>query len=113
MVTVDYEQIPDLDVNEISLITLYKIYDHIYLNTYHDYSFQANLWFTQGYGIRYVQGCWGFGVGYERVGSDNRFLFTVDLDGDRQRGQPGELLRQAGVCGVLSRLSAPRDVVSR
>ncbi|MDR3568056.1 MAG: LPS assembly protein LptD [Syntrophobacteraceae bacterium] len=78
---VDYEQIPDLNVNEISLTTYFKVYDNIYLNTYHDFSFQTGLWFTQGYGIRYVQGCWGIGAGYERVGNDNRFLFTVDLMG--------------------------------
>ncbi len=78
---VDYEQIPNLNVNEITLATYFKVYDHIYLNTYHDYSFQNALWFTQGYGIRYVQGCWGLGLGYEQVGSDNRFLFTVDLMG--------------------------------
>jgi LPS-assembly protein len=78
---IDYEQIPDLNVNEISVTTYYKIYNHIYLNTYHDFSFQTGLWFTQGYGIRYVQGCWGIGAGYERVGNDNRLLFTVDLMG--------------------------------
>jgi LPS-assembly protein len=78
---IDYEEIPDLNVNEVTLITYFKIYPNVYLNTFHDYSFQGNLWFTQGYGIRYVKGCWGFGVGYEQVGSDNRFLFTVDLSG--------------------------------
>jgi LPS-assembly protein len=78
---VDYEEMPMLDVNEITLSTYFKVYDNVYLNTYHDYSFSSNLWFTQGYGIRYVRGCWGFGVGYEQVGSDNRFLFTVDLMG--------------------------------
>ena len=28
--------------------------------------------FLQGYGIRYIRGCWGVGAGYEREGIDNR-----------------------------------------
>jgi LPS-assembly protein len=84
----DYEQIPDLDVNEATLVTSFKAYDHIFLNTYHDYSFAEGLIFTQGYGIRYVRGCWGFGGGYERDGNDNRFIFTVDLMGIGSIGEP-------------------------
>jgi hypothetical protein len=45
--------------------------------------------FTQGYGIRYVQGCWGLGGGYERVGNDNRFVFTIDLLGFDSVGEGG------------------------
>ena len=37
--------------------------------------------FLQGYGIRYIRGCWGVGGGYEREGNDNRFIFTLDLLG--------------------------------
>ncbi len=77
----DYEQIPTLAVNEITATAVVKAYKDLYLNTYHDYSLVSGLMFTQGYGVRYVRGCWGVGAGYERVGSDNRFVFTVDLMG--------------------------------
>ena len=43
--------------------------------------------FTQGYGIRYIHGCWGVGGGFERVGVDNRFVFTIDLLGLGSLGQ--------------------------
>lgn len=77
----DYEQIPALQVNEIAISANLKTYKQIYLSTYHDYSLERGLMFTQGYGIRYIRGCWGIGAGYERVGSDNRFVFTIDLLG--------------------------------
>jgi LPS-assembly protein len=77
----DYEDIPNLSVDEISAATLIKVYNDIYINTFHDYSLLTGLGFSQGYGFRYVHGCWGVGVGYERVGNDNRFVYTVDLLG--------------------------------
>ncbi|MCL5405966.1 MAG: LPS assembly protein LptD [Deltaproteobacteria bacterium] len=78
---VDYEQIPTLDVNEISLTTYFHLYGNFYLSTYHNYSFLGGLFFTQGYGIRYVMGCWGLGAGIEQTGPNTSFLFTVDLMG--------------------------------
>ncbi len=84
----DYEQIPNLSVNEATVITSFKVYDNVFLNTYHDYSFAEGLMFTQGYGVRYVRGCWGFGGGYEKEGNDNRFIFTVDLMGFGSIGEP-------------------------
>ena len=35
---IDYEQIPNLAVNEITAGVLLKVYKDIYLNTFHDYS---------------------------------------------------------------------------
>ncbi len=84
----DYEQIPNLSVNEATVSTTFKAYENIFLNTYHDYSFSEGLIFTQGYGIRYVRGCWGVGGGFEREGNDNRFIFTVDLMGIGSIGEP-------------------------
>jgi LPS-assembly protein len=89
IVRIDYQQIPNLTVNEISVVTIFKAYKEIYLNTYHDYSLEAGLMFTQGYGIRYIRGCWGVGAGYERVGGDNRFVCTLDLMGFGSLGGGG------------------------
>ncbi len=47
----------------------------------------VDLMFVQGYGVRYIRGCWGVGAGYERVGNDNRFVFTVDLLGFGSLGE--------------------------
>ena len=85
---IDYEQIPNLLVNEVTVSTFVKAYKNIYLNTYHDYSLSQGLIFTQGYGIRYVKGCWGIGGGFEREGVDNRFIFTLDLMGLGGLGEP-------------------------
>ncbi|MGC9966492.1 MAG: LPS assembly protein LptD [Syntrophobacteraceae bacterium] len=84
----DYEQIPNLQVNEVTVSTYFKAYENIYLNTYHDYSLSQGLVFTQGYGIRYVRGCWGVGGGFEREGNDNRFIFSLDLLGLGGIGEP-------------------------
>ena len=84
-----YQQIPELTVNEIILQANIRAYQDIYLETYHDYSLEGGLMFTQGYGIRYIRGCWGLGGGYERVGSDNRFVFTIDLLGFGSVGEGG------------------------
>jgi LPS-assembly protein len=81
LVRLGYQQIPTLAVNEITLTTIFKVYKEIYLNTFHDYALNDNLMFTQGYGVRYIRGCWGVGAGYEREGGDNRFVFTLDLLG--------------------------------
>jgi len=89
IVRLDYQQIPNLMVNEISLVSIFKAYKEIYLNTYHDYSLEAGLMFTQGYGIRYIRGCWGVGAGYERAGNDNRFVCTLDLMGFGSLGGGG------------------------
>ncbi len=87
IVRLNYQQIPSLTVDEITLQTILKTYKNIYLETYHDYSLEGGLMFTQGYGVRYIHGCWGVGGGYERVGDDNRFVFTIDLLGLGSLGQ--------------------------
>jgi LPS-assembly protein len=89
LVRLNYQQIPNLTVNEIIVQASLKAYRGIYIETYHDYSLEGGLMFTQGYGLRYIQGCWGVGGGYERVGNDNRFVFTVDLLGFGSVGEGG------------------------
>jgi len=88
IVRLDYEQIPNLQINEATISTFLKVYRNFYVNTYHDYSLAQGLMFTQGYGLRYVRGCWGIGGGFEREGNDNRFIFTVDLLGLGSIGEP-------------------------
>jgi len=80
-VRVDYEQIPNLAVNEIGVISYLKAYKDIYVNTWHDYSLDTGLLFMQGYGIRYIKGCWGFGIGYEKNNGNESFVFSIDLMG--------------------------------
>jgi LPS-assembly protein len=87
VVQLSYQDIPSLQVDEIAIQTIIKTYKNIYLETYHDYSLEGGLMFTQGYGIRYIHGCWGVGGGFERVGGDNRFVFTLDLLGLGSLGQ--------------------------
>jgi hypothetical protein len=93
IVRIDYEQIPSLMVNEITATTYIQTYKNFYLDTYHSYSLSSGIMFDQGYGFRYIKGCWGFGAGYERVGADNRFIFTIDLMGI------GSLSGQSGFFG--------------
>jgi LPS-assembly protein len=78
---IDYQKQPVLGVNELTAEVFLKTLPNLYLNTYHDYSLEDGLLFKHGYGFRYVRGCWGVGVAYEREGSDNRFIFSLDLLG--------------------------------
>ena len=87
VVVISYQDIPGLAVNEVSLITNLKVYKDIYVSTWHDYSLDAGIMFLQGYGVRYIRGCWGVGAGYEKQGIDNRFVFTLDLLGLGSLGQ--------------------------
>jgi LPS-assembly protein len=81
MFRVDYQERQDLQINEITTEIYYKVWKDIYLNTYHDYSIADGLIYKQGYGIRYYHGCWGIGLAYEKEGSDNRALFSIELLG--------------------------------
>ena len=75
-----YQEIPNLAVNEFTVLTNIKVYKDVYLNSYYDYSL-AGITFLQGYGIKYIRGCWGVGAGYERQGTNNQFIVTLDLLG--------------------------------
>jgi hypothetical protein len=78
---IDYQERQDLQINEITTEVYLQTYKNIYLNTYHDYSIDLGLLYKQGYGIRYLRGCWGLGVAFEREGNDNRVLVSLDLLG--------------------------------
>jgi len=81
ILNLNYQQEPSLGINEITAATVLKVYKDIYFSTYHDYSISSGLMFTQGYGIRFIHGCWGVGLGYERSGGADQFVCTIDLMG--------------------------------
>ena len=95
IVSISYEDIPSLQVDEVAVQTIFKTYKNIYLETYHDYSLEGGLMFVQGYGIRYIHGCWGVGGGFERVGGNNMFVFTIDLLGLGSLGQGASFFGRA------------------
>jgi hypothetical protein len=95
VVSISYEDIPSLQVDEVAVQTIFKTYKNIYLETYHDYSLYGGLMFVQGYGLRYIHGCWGVGGGFERVGGNNMFVFTIDLLGLGSLGQGASFFGRA------------------
>lgn len=77
----DYAYQKDLGVNELIAQLMIKTLPNLYLDTYHDYSMQQDEIFKQGYGFKYVAGCWSFGLGYERELGDDRVIVSVNLLG--------------------------------
>ena len=78
---VDYAYQKDLPANELTTELLIKTFANVYLDTYHDYSFDQNEMYRQGYGLKFIHGCWSIGLGYERELGDDRVIFTVGLLG--------------------------------
>ncbi len=78
---VDYQRRSDLGINEIISAVLLKTLPNVYLNAYYDYFLDQGYLYQQGYGLKYVHGCWGLGLAYERLGEDNRFVVTIELLG--------------------------------
>jgi hypothetical protein len=81
MLRLDYQKRANAPVDEITGELFIKTLPDLYLNTYHDYSVNFNQLFKHGYGVRYVKGCWGIGLAYEREAKDNRVVFSIDLLG--------------------------------
>jgi LPS-assembly protein len=77
----------DLPVDEFITDINVKVVSNLYLNTYHDYSFQKQNLFRQGYGVRYIRGCWAVALAYEREAQDERVAFSIDLLGLGTYGQ--------------------------
>lgn len=77
----DYAYQKDLPANELTAEVLIKTLPNLYLDTYHDYSFEQDELYRQGYGVKFVHGCWSIGVGYERELGDDRVIVTVGLLG--------------------------------
>ncbi len=76
-----YQYRNDFPIDEVIAEMGLKVLSNLYLNTYHDYSFKKEELFNQGYGIRYVHGCWGIGFIYQREAGDNRFMVSLNLLG--------------------------------
>lgn len=81
MARLDYQYRSDLDVNEVIGTVIVKLTTNLYATSYHDYSLEQGILYKQGYGIKYLHGCWGIGVAFERERDDNRFAFSLDLLG--------------------------------
>lgn len=78
---VGYQYRNDFPIDEVITETGLKVLPSIYVNTYHDYSMKRQELFSQGYGVRYVRGCWSLAFVYEREAGDNRFLVSLNLLG--------------------------------
>jgi LPS-assembly protein len=76
-----YQYRNDFPIDEVIAETGLKLLKNVYINTYHDYSFKKQELFNQGYGIRYIHGCWGLGFIFQREAGDNRFMVSVNLLG--------------------------------
>jgi hypothetical protein len=76
-----YQYRNDFPIDEIIAEVGLKLLSNVYVNTYHDYSFKQQQIFNQGYEIRYIHGCWGLGLIYQREAGDNRFMVSVNLLG--------------------------------
>lgn len=77
----DYQYRKDTVIDEIIAQFNIQVLPNIILNTYHDYSINQKSLFSQGYGIRYQQGCWAISMIYEREDQDDRIAFTLNLLG--------------------------------
>jgi len=76
-----YQYRNDFPIDEVIGEVAIQLLKNVYLNTYHDYSFKRQELFNQGYGVRYVHGCWGIGFIFQREAGDNRFMVSVNLLG--------------------------------
>ena len=68
VVTISYQDIPGLAVNEVSLITNLKVYKDIYVSTWHDYSLDAGIMFTAGIRGQVYTGVLGSGRRIRKAG---------------------------------------------
>ncbi len=78
---VDYQFRKDYPIDELITEFSVKIMPNVYVNTYHDYSFDKDELYKQGYGIKYIQGCWGLGLTYEKEEEDQRVALSINLLG--------------------------------
>ena len=101
---VDYQYRDDLPVHEVIGSVFYKLFSNIYLVTSHDYSIEQGEFVSQDYGVRYMRGCWGMGLAYERNGTDNRIAFSFNMLGLGNFGkkfgyEPSDSLDSSSVAG--------------
>lgn len=68
-------------VDEVIVESGIKILPNLSFNTYHDYSFYRQELYKQGYGFRFLRGCWALAFTYEREPQDQRFMVSINLLG--------------------------------
>ncbi len=78
---VDYQYRAESVIDELITRLNVAIVPNFHFITYHDYSFDQQTLYTQGYGFRYDHGCWALGVAYENKDNDHRVALTVNLLG--------------------------------
>lgn len=81
LLRLDYQYRADLAVNEVIGTVILKVLSNFYVTTYHDYSIEQQTMYKQGYGVKYMHGCWGVGLMYEKEQNDHRVAFSLDLLG--------------------------------
>jgi LPS-assembly protein len=77
----NYQFRQDYPIDELIAETSLKLLSNVYFSTYHDYSLDKEELFKQGYGLRYIHGCWGLGLTYEKEQNDQRVALSVNLMG--------------------------------
>lgn len=78
---VDYQYRAESVIDELITRLNIAVLPNLHFITYHDYSFDQQELFAQGYGFRYDHGCWALGVAYENKDNDHRVAMTVNLLG--------------------------------
>jgi LPS-assembly protein len=77
----DYQFRNDLPVDEFITELRLRVLPNVYLSSYQDYSFDQKEMFKQGYGVRYLHGCWSIGLNYEKEANDQRVSVSLNLLG--------------------------------
>ncbi len=81
LLRVDYQYRAESVIDELITRLNVAVLPNLYFIAYHDYSFDQQELFAQGYGFRYDHGCWALGVSYENKDNDHRVAVTVNLLG--------------------------------
>ncbi len=77
----NYQFRQDYPIDELIAESSLKLLSNVYFSTYHDYSLDKEELYKQGYGLRYIHGCWGLGLTYEKEQNDQRVALSVNLMG--------------------------------
>jgi LPS-assembly protein len=76
-----YQYRKDTNLDEIIPQVNLKILPNVTVSSYVDYALNSKELFSQGYGVTYQHGCWGFTAGYQRDNLQDQFIFTINLLG--------------------------------
>jgi LPS-assembly protein len=77
----NYRFLRDTVIDELTAGLKIDVLSNLYVNTYHNYSFDRQEMYRQGYGMTFQRGCWGVTMGYEKENEDKRFTVSLNLLG--------------------------------